>query len=202
MSASEVVCRRCLHSLSILRSASSWQIFCSLVNNVSLNRKGYNQGWILGNFTSWSFVRRQIVLSKSTSKNLSEILSNHKKHLCVFLCLQDKTDKRELKCQNFNIITSVCFENFWRIFWSAFWWHYLTPYKTPAIVTLFNQMVSPITNSESTKKFKKYFYFQLANWKKIAVYLVRPIRNLSSFFNCSNWEKLVKQIGENIWWIR
>ena len=34
---------------------------------------------------SWSFVRRQIVSSKSMSKSLSEILSNHNKHLCFFL---------------------------------------------------------------------------------------------------------------------
>ena len=34
---------------------------------------------------SWSFVRRQKVSSKSTSKKLSEILSNHNKYLCFFL---------------------------------------------------------------------------------------------------------------------
>ena len=57
---------------------------------------------------SWSFVRRQIVSSKSMSKSLSEILSNHNKHLCFFF----KT-KHELKCQNelfFNVIRSVCFD--------------------------------------------------------------------------------------------
>ena len=38
---------------------------------------------------SWSFVRRQIVSSKSTSKNSSKILSNHNKHFPFWL--QDKT---------------------------------------------------------------------------------------------------------------
>ena len=35
-------------------------------------------------------MRRQIVSTKSASKNSSEILSYHSKHLCVFFCLQDK----------------------------------------------------------------------------------------------------------------
>ena len=26
-------------------------------------------------------------------------------------------------------------------------------------------------------------------------------KKFASFFDCSNWEKFVKQIGENIWWI-
>ena len=46
-----------------------------------------------------------------------------------------------------------------------------------------------------------WFIFQLANWEKKLLWTDKKF-----FFNGSNWEKIVekfvKQIGENIWWIR
>ena len=41
-------------------------------------------------------------------------------------------------------------------------------------------------------------FFQLANWENRHVL---TNKKFVFFCNCSNWEKLVKQIGENIWWI-
>ena len=56
-------------------------------------------------------------------------------------------------------------------------------------------MVSPISNSESTNFLTNWFLFQLANK------LFWTNKKFAFFFNCSNWEKFVKQIGENIWWV-
>ena len=65
-----------------------------------------------------------------TSKNSSENLSNHNKHLCFctvfssFCCLQDKTWIKMPKWTIF-LISSKQFvlitENFWRIFWRDNW---------------------------------------------------------------------------------
>jgi hypothetical protein len=69
-----------------------------------------------------------------------------------------------------------------------------------------HQIVSPISNSESTNFFNEYllwFLFQLASWEEKKMFWTNKI--FFFYFICSNWEKFmekfVKQIGENIWWI-
>ena len=49
---------------------------------------------------SGSFVQRQIVVSKSTSKSSSENLSNHNKHKPTFTNTFVFKTKHESKCQN------------------------------------------------------------------------------------------------------
>ena len=55
-------------------------------------------------------------------------------------------------------------------------------------------------NSESTNLF--WFIFQLADWEETPKW---TNKKFFFFFNCSNWEKfvekIVKPIGEIIWWI-
>ena len=65
-----------------------------------------------------------------TSKNSSETLSIHNKHLCLctvfssFCCLQDKTWIKMPKWTIFSISSEeivLIAENFWRIFWRDNW---------------------------------------------------------------------------------
>ena len=44
-----------------------------------------------------------------------------------------------------------------------------------------------------------WFLFPHANWEKKNWFWTN--KKCVYFFNCSKWEKFVKQIGENIWWI-
>ena len=82
---------------------------------------------------SWIFLRRQILMSKSTSKSWSENLSIRNKHLWTvprFCFLQDKTWIKMPKWTIF-LISSKKFvliaEIFCRNFWCNFWRQYLSP---------------------------------------------------------------------------
>ena len=89
----------------------------------------------------------------------------------------------------------------------------LIPFEGPGVLAdalndngMVHQIVSPISNSESTNFFNEYllwFLFQLASWEEKKMFWTNKI--FFFYFNCSNWEKFmekfVKQIGENIWWI-
>ena len=87
----------------------------------------------------WSFVERQIVSSKSMSKNASENVSNQNKLFWWFLrnslfwhFNSHFVLKTEKKTQVFVMITENFWQIFWQIFWHTFWRHYLTSYNTPA----------------------------------------------------------------------
>ena len=71
-----------------------------------------------------------------------------------------------------------------------------------------HQIVSPISNSESTNFFNQYlswYLFQLADWEKDKQFWTNR-KFVFSFSTVqtekNSLKKFLKQIGENIWWIR
>ena len=60
------------------------------------------------------------------------------------------------------------------------------------------------SDSFTNLEFRIYeiYYDFLLNWQTEKNKLFWSNKKFVFFFNCTNWEKLVKQIGENIWWIR
>ena len=91
-------------SQALLESSSSSSLdHLSTLSSSSASSSGSSQ-WDIFTFNelircfhqiSWSFVRRQILVVKkyvkNVSKNASEILGNHNKHLCVFFVFKTKS---------------------------------------------------------------------------------------------------------------
>ena len=112
------------------------------------------------------------------------------------------------KCMTSNLVDLTQGNTIWVSFWGFFLENgscslnekMRSRLQNDILILKNHQIVSPISNSESTNFFDKYllwFIFQQANWTN---------EEIVFFFNCSNREKfvekIVKQIGENIWWIR
>ena len=70
----------------------------------------------------------------------------------------------------------------------------------PFILKRIHQIVSPISNFESTNLYDKYLswlLFQLANWEE------KPLLKQKIFFfifNCTNWERFMEKFREINWW--
>ena len=65
-----------------------------------------------------------------------------------------------------------------------------------------HQIISPISNSESTIFLTNIYYDFYFNWQTEKKHLFSTNKEFVFFFNYLNWEKFVKLIGEIIWWIR
>ena len=81
-----------------------------------------------------------------------------------------------------------------------YYWPHQIFYLPASLRITIHQIVSPIANSESTN-FSMNISFSTGKLRR-KKNTFWTIKKFVFFFNSTNWENFVKQIGENIWWIR